>query len=223
MPTAYVEDFVSRGSGIPDTKDKILQVAEGLFAENGFKATSLRMITKAAEVNIASVNYHFGSKDDLIIELIRQGIRPLNQDRFRLLDEFEQEAKEKGERLTIERVLEAFYRPAFTYFIHESKRNFLRVLGRCLYEDGAYMDEIMEKDWQPLCERFLKGFCAALDMRPEHFPQWRFHFALGAMIQTFNPVTLGMIQEVEPEKLLSELIAFSAAGMQSEPKRGEAL
>ena len=221
MPSVYTDDLVSKPSDAPDTKDKILQVAEQLFAENGFKATSLRMITKAAEVNIASVNYHFGSKDDLIIELIRQGIRPLNQDRYRLLEEFEQQALSNGERLCIEEVLEAFYRPAFTYFIHESKRNFLRVLGRCLYEDGAYMDEIMEKDWQPLCERFQKGFCQALGLEPENFPQWRFHFALGAMIQTFNPVTLGMIQEVEPEKLLSELIAFSAAGMQSEAKQGK--
>ncbi len=44
------------------TKDKILNAAEKLFAEQGFNGTSLREITSAAEVNLAAVNYHFGSK-----------------------------------------------------------------------------------------------------------------------------------------------------------------
>ena len=48
------------------TKDRILDVAETLFADNGFAATSLRDITHEAGVNIAAVNYHFGSKDALL-------------------------------------------------------------------------------------------------------------------------------------------------------------
>lgn len=44
------------------TKEKILDVAEGLFAEYGFNDTSLRTITSKAGVNLASVNYHFGDK-----------------------------------------------------------------------------------------------------------------------------------------------------------------
>ncbi len=45
-----------------ETKTKILDVAEQLFASHGFAETSLRGITAKAEVNLASVNYHFGSK-----------------------------------------------------------------------------------------------------------------------------------------------------------------
>lgn len=45
-----------------DTKTRILDAAEKLFAERGFSETSLRLITSKAEVNLASVNYHFGSK-----------------------------------------------------------------------------------------------------------------------------------------------------------------
>ena len=48
------------------TKDKILDVAEGLFAEHGFNDTSLRTITGKANVNLASVNYHFGDKKTLV-------------------------------------------------------------------------------------------------------------------------------------------------------------
>ncbi len=48
------------------TKEKILDVAEGLFAEYGFNDTSLRTITGKANVNLASVNYHFGDKKTLV-------------------------------------------------------------------------------------------------------------------------------------------------------------
>ncbi|WP_241006209.1 TetR/AcrR family transcriptional regulator, partial [Aeromonas media] len=49
-----------------DTKNRILDAAEVLFAERGFADTSLRLITSEADVNLASVNYHFGSKKELI-------------------------------------------------------------------------------------------------------------------------------------------------------------
>ena len=49
-----------------DTATRILDAAERLFVEHGFEATSLRTITQQAEVNLAAVNYHFGSKKELI-------------------------------------------------------------------------------------------------------------------------------------------------------------
>ena len=48
------------------TKQRILDVAEALFAEHGFAGTSLRQVTSRADVNIAAVNYHFGSKENLV-------------------------------------------------------------------------------------------------------------------------------------------------------------
>ncbi|NJK90603.1 MAG: TetR/AcrR family transcriptional regulator [Blastochloris sp.] len=69
-----------------DTRQRILDSAESLFAENGFEATSLRAITSVAGVNLASVNYHFGSKDNLIVEVLARAIRPLNEQRLHLLD-----------------------------------------------------------------------------------------------------------------------------------------
>lgn len=48
----------------------ILQVAEKLFAEKGFDGTSIRDISKAAEVNVAMVSYYFGSKEKLLESLV---------------------------------------------------------------------------------------------------------------------------------------------------------
>lgn len=56
-----------------DTKMKIIEVARVLFATNGFEGTSIREIARAAEVNVASVNYHFSSKEKLFHEILLKG------------------------------------------------------------------------------------------------------------------------------------------------------
>jgi AcrR family transcriptional regulator len=62
-----------------DTRERILDVAERLFMENGYEATSMRVITSAAEVNLAAVNYHFGSKEALLREVFRRRLAWLNE------------------------------------------------------------------------------------------------------------------------------------------------
>lgn len=56
-----------------DTKNKIMEVARVLFATHGFEGTSVREIARVAEVNVASLNYHFSSKEKLFHEILRQG------------------------------------------------------------------------------------------------------------------------------------------------------
>ena len=57
---------------ISDKRDYILDVAERLFAEQGFEAISVREISKAAEINIAMVSYYFGSKEKLYEDVINR-------------------------------------------------------------------------------------------------------------------------------------------------------
>ena len=54
-----------------DAKDRILDTAEALFAQNGYYAVSVRQITTDAECNLAAVNYHFGNKKNLYLEVFR--------------------------------------------------------------------------------------------------------------------------------------------------------
>ena len=68
------------------TKERILDAAEALFMEHGFEATSLRAITAAAGVNLAAVNYHFGSKEELFQAVLTRRLDPMNQERVALLD-----------------------------------------------------------------------------------------------------------------------------------------
>ena len=73
----------------PNTKDKILDSAEYLFANKGLKETSVRDITSHADVHLAAVNYHFKTKDGLLKALIDRRMKPLNRERLELLNHYE--------------------------------------------------------------------------------------------------------------------------------------
>ncbi|MFO0846375.1 MAG: CerR family C-terminal domain-containing protein [Gemmataceae bacterium] len=62
-----------------DPRQRLLDVAGKKFAEKGFDATNVREITEAAGMNVAAVNYHFGSKEELYIEAVRHAARTCEQ------------------------------------------------------------------------------------------------------------------------------------------------
>jgi AcrR family transcriptional regulator len=81
-----------------------------LFVEHGFEATSLRSLTSAAGVNLAAVNYHFGSKEELFQAVLTRRLDPMNQERIELLGRIEREAA--GRALSCEKILFAMLIPA---------------------------------------------------------------------------------------------------------------
>ena len=89
-----------------DTKTRILDAAEALFMEHGFEATSLRQLTSTAGVNLASVNYHFGSKEELFTAVLTRRLDPMNQERIELLEGYEKEAQ--GKAVSCEKIISAY-------------------------------------------------------------------------------------------------------------------
>src|SRR5437773_1036650 len=90
------------------TRSRILDVAEELFGERGLDRVSIRNITRIARVNLAAINYHFGSKEDLIAAVFERRVVPVNEARLAALDRVEKSA---GRRIPkLEAVLEAFIR-----------------------------------------------------------------------------------------------------------------
>ena len=135
------------------TKDRIMEAAEQLFSEKGLDATSMRDITTAAGVNLASVNYHFGSKDSLISAIFARHLEPLNAARIEMLDMAEEMAGEGT--LSIEAVLEAFIRPVVVHHLIPKGENdaFMRLMGRCLSEPPTHTDYI-KPHFDVLMDRF---------------------------------------------------------------------
>ena len=95
-----------------DTRQRILDAADQLFGQHRYRATSMRALTEAAGVNLAAVNYHFGSKADLLRATLERHLGPINAERLSRLDALEREVPGGA---SVERILDALYRPTFEF------------------------------------------------------------------------------------------------------------
>src|SRR5882672_3897017 len=87
IPTTEAPEILENEEAQAATKAQVFAAAERLFALHGFRNVSVRDITAEAGVNLASVNYHFGSKDALIFEIFRRRTGELSRERARMLHE----------------------------------------------------------------------------------------------------------------------------------------
>lgn len=208
--------------GSPDTKERILAAAEALFMEQGYAATSLRAITAQANVNLAAVNYHFGSKEALIREVFDRRLGPLNQARLDYLARVEFEAG--GRPLTPEKILEAMIAPVVQLSRDPLKRGavFLRLLGRALSEPADTMKQVLPIHYRDVVLRFKEALVRALPDVPEQELVWRMHFTFGAMAYAMagnDALQLITTCEVEgaddAEAIIRRLVPFLAAGLKA--------
>jgi AcrR family transcriptional regulator len=164
-----------------DTRERILDVAERQFMAHGYEGTSMRMITGAADVNLAAINYHFGSKEALLREVFRRRLLWLNSERLRALDALEQQAA--GAPLKPSQVLEAFFGTLLRMGEDEALggMTFLRLLGRTLTEPAAFIRTFFAGEYAEVIERYKRALFRALPDVPKAEIVWRLHFMLGAM------------------------------------------
>lgn len=202
----------------PDTATRILDVAERLFVEHGFEATSLRMITQQAEVNLAAVNYHFGSKDALFESVFMRRIGPFVAACLAELDAAEQ----SEETLTAEALVRSFVRPCLALSKDPARGGalFVRLMSRTLVENHRLLREALSLQYSVFVQRYTAAFQRAL---PQFAPEdiaWRMHFAFTVMFNAFagNDVLkiFGRSQVVnarDPELIVKHLIPFVVAGL----------
>jgi AcrR family transcriptional regulator len=198
-----------------DSKELLLDAAEKLFAERGFAATSLRRITAEAGVNLAAVNYHFGSKEGLIEAVFERYIRPLSAERLRLLDEAE--ARSRGEP-DVELILEAFVAPVFRAASAEIT---MKLYGRTHSAPDSHVREIFLRQFGGVRERFTAALAHALPHLPRAELYWRLHFAIGAVAQSMaDPGRLvvlsdGACDPYDADATIARLVPFLAAGLRA--------
>lgn len=201
------------------TKLAILKATERLVAAHGFEATSLRAITAAAKVNLAAVNYHFSTKDALILAMLNRRLRPVNEARLALLDQLEGDAD--GQPVPLEKVLDALFRPVLDAVSQRGKggRDFLRLLALALAEPGAYLKPLVEKEFSEKTRRFHLALRRALPGLSDCEAHWRLHFAHGVFLHTVAHsevlvcTSRGRCRLSDSEAVLRRIIDFCAAGL----------
>ncbi|PKF50555.1 TetR/AcrR family transcriptional regulator [Enterovibrio nigricans] len=211
-------------AGKGETKAKILDAAEQLFAEHGFKDTSLRTITSKANVNLASVNYHFGDKKSLVRAVLA-----------RYLEKFMPQLEQELQRLlvkddiTMMDVFACTKRPLLDLdtFRRHGASTFMQLIGRGYTDVQGHLRWFITTRYDTVLTAFTQAVVKANpSLKPENV-FWRLHFTLGAVIFTMaSNVALSEIAEndfghtVLIEDIVDRLIPYLAAGVDA-PVAGE--
>ena len=205
-----------------DTKTRILDAAEQLFMEHGFEATSLRSLTSAASVNLAAVNYHFGSKEELFQAVLTRRLDPMNQERIELLTRLERESA--GKPLSCEKILFAMLIPALKLARDERRggKNFLRLVGRAYADPAPFIRHFLSEQYAGMIGRYKEAFLKALPHLARQELTWRLHFVMGAISYTLAGTDAHkLFAQVAPnekendELLLQRLAPFLVAGLKA--------
>lgn len=162
------------------TVQRILDTAELLFAEKGFAETSLRAITSKAGVNLAAVNYHFGSKEALIQAVFERFLSPF----CAALDARLDELAGADEAVTLDRLLAVVSGLALTSHVREAYRIalFFRLCGLAYTQAQGHLRRYLREQYGAVFKRFLRVLDAAAPDVPPMELFWRIHFSLGAAV-----------------------------------------
>jgi len=187
------------------TRQRILDTAERLFADQGFHATTLRQITREAGVNLAAVNYHHGSKDALILAVFQRRLDELNSDRLARLDR----VLGQGDPPRLEDVLEAFIYPALllgTQSAGDGGR-FMRLLMRAWAENATQLHGKIARQYSHVMRTFADAVSKALGTSPDNLRQ-QLDFLIGALTYT-----MAETRDDQVEQTARALIRFGCAGL----------
>lgn len=198
------------------TKDRILGAAEELFAQHGFGGTSLRQVTSRADVNIAAVNYHFGSKENLVNEVFRRRMDEMSAQRLAQLRDAQAEAPDE-----LEPILAAFIEPALA--LSQDRHGgaaFIRVIARAYAEKNDGLRKFLSEQYGHVLREFGKAIAACLPALSKEELYWRLDFVSGALTYAMADFGLikrpsGVSEAVHRQRAARELIRFAAAGLKS--------
>jgi AcrR family transcriptional regulator len=198
------------------TKNLVFAAAERLFAVHGFQKVSVRDITAEAGVNLASVNYHFRSKDALLLEIFRRRTAELNRARARMLHEATDAHHGKP---PVRAILEALIAPPVRWLDPKGDRLIsLQFLIRARSEGTEEIRAVLRNDVSHL-RRFSDALLAARGDLPPEEVYWRLHFVLGmihnnrfAEFDRLNTLSEGLTHEDDTEALIRRMVDFAEAG-----------
>ena len=203
-----------------NTRDRIIDTAEQLFADQGYAGTSIRGIVAAAGVNLAAIHYHFGSKDELLLAILDRYALPVNQRRLELLQQVVD--KSGNDPPSVEGILEAFIAPSFHLIRDLGERGATRArfLGRIYTSPDETVQSTVRAQFKELGERFLPVLGLALPDIPPQEIYWRMKFVLSIMttIMAESPQANAFPEFRDPSNvdgMIRNIVAFCTPGLRA--------
>jgi AcrR family transcriptional regulator len=216
---------VDAGRGA-ETRERLLDAAERIFAERGFEGASMRAVTQAAGASVSAANYHFGSKDALLRATLLRRVGPLNERRIERLDALEAEAR--GRPLQLETVIEAFLRPVFEEHATsaDATARFRQVAARIYSDPPDVVAGIKRELFGPIFTRFVVALTAALPGKSREQIELGFQLTIGVMVHVISGHLVAVpgpeegecdcwTSRLSDESVLQQMIAYMAAGLRA--------
>lgn len=200
------------------TRERLLDAAEKLFAEKGFEGTSTRDIAALSGDTIGSVSYHFGSKDELHVAVIRRRHAEIHQDRNLMLEH----RIESDETPALEEVVAYLIIPYLQRAMKGEPgwRNYLRMMSRIIYSPKWY-PEVVADLYDPPSRRFIQWICKSIPGTAPKDVGYAYHFVLGVMIHCsadiasnrIGNLTDGLCDASDFDEIRERVVRFCAAGV----------
>lgn len=204
-----------------DTVARILDAAEVLFADKGFTETSLRQITGRAGVNLAAVNYHFGSKKSLIHAVFARFLDPFCASLTQALDEREQQGQAPDSPEQLLELLIAQTR-AIRPRSGQDLSIFMRLLGLAFTQSQGHLRRSLREHYGETWQRYMQLLQASLPDMPRAELFWRLQFMIGSVAFSLSGLkALREISEadfatkVSTTQVMQLMLPFLAAGMRA--------
>lgn len=214
-----------------DTRGRLLDVATKLFGSRSFESVSVRDITSRAKANLGAVNYYFGSKVNLIREVLKTLAAPIDAERVRSLHAYL--GTLNGARPEIETVVRILVEP----FIRASKDKkgrgiyYPRLIILARTVPGNLIGPYISDQHDAMARQYVSAFVEAVPDLTEEEACWRYEFIIGAALNIVGDglrsyrlkrLSNGKCDTDDPDRIVEELVTFVAAGMLGKlPKHGE--
>ena len=200
------------------TIEKILKVAEEHFAVNGYYATSMRQLTREADVNVAAVHYHFGNKEALFLAVLKRRIAPFVN---MVLDNMKQKAQLHAS-VRSEDLVQAFVDVCLQYVRDFDREAGLvtRLVSRLMVDEYKVFREQLAQEYSDVVENIFQLFEQALPHLDKETVRWRMHIALSTLFNSFagNDVLKALarrewVNAKNPEQVARYVVPFVVAGL----------
>ena len=205
----------------PDTRAKILHATENLIVQEG-PDVSLRRIAESAGVNIASVHYHFGSKEGLIRAAMEELAVPISEARIAALEEYK---KKSGDApLKVEQIVEIFVRPYVCGV--DGHRDAAHLLVRIALQNRVkptpLTKSLLAQYLGPPAKILVDALAKSLPHLSKEELYWRFHFTISLVYASltglepdgsFAKLAGDACDVTDDEAIVSQLVAFISAGL----------
>lgn len=204
-----------------DPRERIIAAARAVFIEQGFDLATVREITLRADVNVAAINYYFGSKDELISEVLSIMMEPYTTARIAALEACQKSAHPNLP--TLQDVAEALVRP-MVQFSRDAvgDRPLIRMIQQVRSRPREITTRFFLRRVDPAVFRFIDAFGHAVPSLERRDIFWRYNFAIGSVMQVLTDsdhatyrlknLSGGLCDTDDDEQIIAQLTAFVCAG-----------